>query len=189
MTGVRRARAGELDEQHEVLVDLLGSRYARPPWGESAAEVVAEARQLAAEVGRRGVRTSVALRDGRIVGLAQGRPGQTFLDDLASALPGQSLQAWGPTAFELRQLLVSPEVEGEGVGSRLYDGLGLPFGLPALLLTHPEAAGALRLYSRRGWVHLARLDVAPGHPRLVLGLRPARPASDGGGGRRRAAPA
>ncbi len=166
------ARPGELERQQEAVVALLTSRYAAPPWSESPEELMSAAHHLAAEGGRHGVATAVARRHGRIVGLAQGGPGRAFADDLAMARPREDLEEWGPPAFELTQLLVAPGAEGQGVGSRLHDVVIRGVRLPALLLTHPEAAAALRLYDRRGWGVLGHLDVAPGHPRLVLGRRP-----------------
>lgn len=183
MVEVAGARAGELEDEREAVVVLLTSRYAGPPWGESTEEIAAEAADLTAQVGRRGVLTAVARRHGVIVGLAQGGLGTTFLDDLAAARPGADLRTWGPPAFELRQLLVAPDVAGERVGSRLHDEVMRRVTAPALLLTHPEATGALRLYQRRGWELLVHVDVAPGHPRALLGLGVRHPASDRGGSR------
>jgi hypothetical protein len=105
------------------------------------------------------------------VGFAQGSAGEGFAADLHRADPGTA-RAWPPPVFELQQLIVDATVAGTGVGGRLHDAVMSHVPLPALLLTHPDAAAALRLYARRGWVTLAETSFGPAHPRVVLGRRP-----------------
>lgn len=169
---VRPARPGEPEQVLAELVALLDERYGPPPWGESPEENAREARHLVEAGALPGAVTALALDGRRLVGFAQGRPGELFTADLRAAAPAVALE-WPAPVFELHQLLVSPAVAGTGVGSRLHDTVMDPVRGPALLLTHPHATAALGLYARRGWVTLARTSLGPANPRVVLGRRPA----------------
>jgi GNAT superfamily N-acetyltransferase len=165
---VRPARPGELDAAVPDLVAVLVERYAGAPWHESPLENAAGARHLVAEAGWPGTVTAVAFDGTRVVGIAQGGFGETFLADLRGADPVVAA-GWGAPVFELRQLVVAAAAAGRGVGGRLHDTVMGAVTAHALLLTHPDAGAALALYGRRGWRTLATAVLAPGHPRLVLG--------------------
>lgn len=168
---VRPARPGELERVERELAALLDERYGPPPWGESPEENAREAGRLVEAAARPGTLTALALDGRRLVGLAQGSPGELFLADLRAADPLVAL-AWPPPVFELHQLALTASATGSGAGARLHDTVMGRVRVPALLITHPHATAALRLYSRRGWTALAETSFGPANPRVVLGWRP-----------------
>ncbi|HET6966976.1 MAG TPA: GNAT family N-acetyltransferase [Ornithinibacter sp.] len=176
MVDVRPARPGELESVERELVACLDERYGPPPWCESPEENAREGARLVEAGALPGAVTALALDGRRLVGFAQVRPGELFAADLRAADPVIAL-AWPAPLAELHQLLVSASVGGRGVGSRLHDTVMDPVRVPALLITHPDATTALRLYARRGWTTLATTSFGPSNPRVVLGRRPA-PAAD-----------
>lgn len=171
MVVVRRPLGGELSRLEDDLVALLDARYGPAPWHETPVENALQARHLVeAAVAGADTVTAIALDGRHLVGLAQGGPGSLFVADLLAADP-VAARGWDPPVFELQQLLVAPSVAGAGVGGRLHDAVMDRVERPALLLTHPDAEPALRLYARRGWVELARTSFGPDHPRVILGRR------------------
>ncbi len=166
---LQTARTGALLVQHRNdLVALLNLSYGIAPWFESPDENVREAQHMVDSAVQAGVRTAVLLSEGRLVGVAQGGPGVAFLAYLrgASAADAQRLPAH---AFEFRQLALDPHHTGLGLGARLHDAVMDDVYGPALLVTHPEAAPALRLYGRRHWRIVGRMDFGTSHPRVILG--------------------
>jgi GNAT superfamily N-acetyltransferase len=81
---------------------------------------------------------------------------------------------WLANAFELSELHVLPQMQGQGLGERVLRSLadGLPH--QTMVLSTPEADNrAWRLYRRLGFVDLAREHLFPGdhRPFGVLGAR------------------
>lgn len=98
-------------------------------------------------------------------------PGQWWHDLVRRAVT-QDADYWLREAFELSELHVRPEAQGQGIGEQLLRSLadGLPHR--TMLLSTPEGENrAWRLYRRLGFQDLARNHLFPGdhRPFGVLG--------------------
>jgi ribosomal protein S18 acetylase RimI-like enzyme len=94
-------------------------------------------------------------RDGLPVGFTYGytgRAGQWWTDLVSAALDQDARRHWLNGHFELVEIHVHPERQGNGIGGRLHDAVldGLP-NETALLSTHRGPTAAFALYRKRGW--------------------------------------
>ncbi|WP_077306582.1 GNAT family N-acetyltransferase [Terribacillus halophilus] len=92
---------------------------------------------------------------GNIVGLVYGytsKPGQYYHDLLHPALQENGRSSWLEDCFELVELIVSPTLRGQGIGtSLLMQLLAGVSNATAVLTTREKNTGAIRLYERNGW--------------------------------------
>ncbi|QXE01427.1 GNAT family N-acetyltransferase [Terribacillus sp. DMT04] len=92
---------------------------------------------------------------GNIVGLVYGyisKQGQYYHDLLHSALQENGKSAWLEDCFELVELVVSPTLRGQGIGTSLLMQLLTDVSnSTAVLTTREKNTGAIRLYERNGW--------------------------------------
>jgi ribosomal protein S18 acetylase RimI-like enzyme len=130
---------------------------------------------ITAHLERRGLRTIAAVDDDeRLVGVAYGylgAPGQWWHDQVRAALTEDDAARWLDGAFEVCELHVRPELQGQGVGRLLLDALldGPP--APTAILTTPDAETRARSFYRAGgWKDLVRRLVFPGDPRAFAVL-------------------
>jgi ribosomal protein S18 acetylase RimI-like enzyme len=115
--------------------------------------------------------------DDTLIGFGYGyttRPGQWWHDLVNKALTREAAANWLTQSFELSELHVLPEYQGQGIGRQLLASLAT--GLPhrAMLLSTPDAeTRAFHLYRDVGFVDLARHYLFPGdsRPFAVLGVR------------------
>jgi len=105
----------------------------------------------------------------------RGGPGQWWHDQVRTALRRDSRKYWLTDCFELVELHVRPDVQGQKIGGRqLYDLL-THSEQETVLLSTPEAdeqtSRAWRLYRRFGFVDVLRQFHFPGddRPFAVLG--------------------
>lgn len=104
---------------------------------------------------RVGFRAFGAFDTGRLVGFAHGyagAPGQWWHDAVAARLDPEQRRRWLGDTFELVELHVRPECQGQGTGGRLHDLVltGLP-QRTAVLSTRRGETPAMALYRKRGW--------------------------------------
>lgn len=133
---------------------------------------------LPRHVRRVGFRSCVALNAalGTSLGFAygfHGEPGQWWREAVAKALDAPTAAHWLPDFFELVEFAVSPTMQGQGVGSRIYDALIAGVHEPrAMLSTHATPTPARNFYNRRGWVVLRDNYIFPGtaNPFAIMGL-------------------
>ena len=125
---------------------------------------------------RKGLKAVAAQDDaGRLIGVAYGylgAPGQWWHDQVQAALTPDDRSRWLVGAFEVCELHVRPEVQGQGVGRGLLDALLAGPPARTAVLTTPDADTRARgFYRAAGWVDLVRQLVFPGDPRefAVLG--------------------
>ena len=130
---------------------------------------------VTAHLERRGLRTIAAIDDDdRLVGIAYGylgAPGQWWHDQVRAALTDGDAARWLDGAFEVCELHVRPELQGQGLGRRLLDALldGPP--APTAVLTTPDSETRARgFYRAGGWQDLVRHLVFPGDPRAFAVL-------------------
>lgn len=127
-------------------------------------------RSLPTHAGRDDFRCVVAVDDDALVGFGygyRGARGQYWTDRVADLAPADVATAWLGGHFEVVELAVLPDAQGQGIGTALHDELlaGLPHPA-ALLSTWQQDTPARRLYLRRGWEPLAELPDA-----TLMGLR------------------
>lgn len=176
---IKRLDAQQALDAKEQIRDVYISAFSEPPYHitESYADLFMES-GLPRHSSRDGfcflaARESV---DSPIIGFAYGYTGmlgQWWHDVVAGALTPEARERWMTDYFEFVELAVKPAVQGQGIGSRLHDGLlaGLPHKT-ALLSTDLSETTALKLYRKRGWVTvLDRLDF-PGDSstKQILGI-------------------
>jgi ribosomal protein S18 acetylase RimI-like enzyme len=117
------------------------------------------------------------LDDDTLVGFAYGyttKPGQWWHDLVRRAIDQQTAQEWLTDAFELSELHVLPEYQGQGIGRRILTALAEGLPQQVMLLSTPDSdTRAFRLYRDTGFVDLARNYLFPGdvRPFAVLGAR------------------
>ncbi len=115
--------------------------------------------------------------DGALVGFGYGYtslPGQWWHDLVRRALTREAAREWLVDAFELSELHVLPQFQGQGIGRQLLESLCSAIPHAAMLLSTPDAeTRAFRLYRDTGFVDLARNYLFPGdaRPFAVLGAR------------------
>jgi ribosomal protein S18 acetylase RimI-like enzyme len=125
---------------------------------------------------REGFRLARVRHGGELVGFAYGytgQRGQWWTDHVAEVLDPEVAEEWLGGHFELVSIGVRPEARGQGLGSRLLEGLtdGLPHERWLLTTTGDAEDPARRLYARHGW---AVLGPGIGERTVVMGrLRPA----------------
>ncbi len=120
---------------------------------------------------------AAVLADGSLVGFGYGyttESGQWWHDLVRRALTREMADEWLRDAFELSELHVLPDYQGEGIGRQLLVSLAAAIPHSAMLLSTPDSdTRAFRLYRDAGFVDLARNYLFPGdaRPFAVLGAR------------------
>lgn len=118
-----------------------------------------------------------AFVDDTLVGFGYGyttAPGQWWHDLVRRALVREDTQGWLDNAFELSELHVLSDYQGDHIGRRLLLSLAADLPHDAMLLSTPDAdTRAFRLYRDLGFVDLARNYLFPGdaRPFAVLGAQ------------------
>lgn len=134
---------------------------------------------IGAHVRRQGFRAVATLTtDGRLAGFGYGYtsgPGQWWHDQVRAALRREPRKYWLTDCFELVELHVRPDMQGQKIGGRQLYALLTNAGQETCLLSTPEAdeqtSRAWRLYRRFGFVDVLRHFNFPGddRPFAVLG--------------------
>ena len=167
----------EIQDIQTQIQAVYRAAFALPPYQKGPAEVARFVQVFDRHVERVGFRCFVARESNsaRILGFVYGytsAPGQWWHDAVAAALRPAMVERWLTDCFELVELAVLPEMQGQGIGRRLHDALltGLPHRTAVLSTLDMETAG-LRLYRQRGWAPLLRDFIFPGGklPYLIMG--------------------
>jgi GNAT superfamily N-acetyltransferase len=100
-------------------------------------------------------------------------PGQFWYDSVLKAMTVELANEWLTQSFQLVDIAVTPETQGQGVGGRLHDGLfaELQYG-KAVLSTKQAQTVAYWMYRERGWRVLVEDMWFPGvdRPYQIMGL-------------------
>jgi ribosomal protein S18 acetylase RimI-like enzyme len=148
------------------------------PYHKREGEVVAFARAFPEHTQREGFRFVAAIENDSdcVLGFAYGytaNAGQWWNDSVANALKPPIAEQWLAHSFQLAEIAVSPQSQGQGIGGRLHDHLlnGLPHRR-AVLSTLATETVAYHLYRKRGWVILLDEYFFPGvtRPYRIMGL-------------------
>jgi ribosomal protein S18 acetylase RimI-like enzyme len=132
------------------------SAFGAPGYDESPARAEQfGSEQLPLHSERDGFKFVVARAEERIVGFAYGftgERGQWWSDRIAETAPPEIVDEWVGGHFEIVELAVMVEAQGQGLGAALHDVLvaDLPHE-KALLSTYIDDRPAPRLYRRKGW--------------------------------------
>ena len=151
-------------------VDVYREAFSGPPYNRQEREVIEFARALPLHTQRPGFRSVAAISgDGEVAGFAYGYyslPGQWWHDNVSAALGRERSREWLGDAFQLTELAVRPECQGQRLGSGLHDLLlsGAP-NERAVLSTLDSPTRAWDLYQKRGWEQLLAGFHFPGVPR------------------------
>ena len=148
-------------------------------WGPRAADLQA---RLPGHATLDGFVAVIARAGQRPVGLAYGYPGvpgRWWSTQIERALSAAQRREWLGDWFEVVEIAVHPDRQGEGIGSLVHDRLLAEAGHPRALLTaRADDAEVRGFYERRGW-RPVRVDVRLGaadQPWVLYG-RPAAQAS------------
>jgi ribosomal protein S18 acetylase RimI-like enzyme len=112
--------------------------------------------------------------DGRLAGFVygyEGGPGEWWHDRVAAAMTAEQREQWlGPDHFELVELMVDADLEGQGIGGRLHDELlASVSSRTAVLSTQRSNTRALGFYERRGWsVVVPEIRFGAGYPPFTV---------------------
>ncbi len=101
---------------------------------------------------------SIAQRDDEIAGFACGHeaaPHQPWASRVFAALAAQGFEDWTRDTFEFADIVVHPDVQGQGIGRLLLDAVIAKVSHRyCILVTYNGPHAAKRLYLRAGWVTL-----------------------------------
>jgi ribosomal protein S18 acetylase RimI-like enzyme len=166
----------ELTQRLDDVVHVYGQAM-----GYSTDLLVTRRSYMGSHVHRRDFHAVASLDDsGRLLGFGYGYhsdPGQWWHDQVRGAMRRDARAFWLTSCFEVVELHVLPDAQGQGLGAaQLRALLGLTDAATTLLST-PEAdeakSRAWRLYRRFGFVDVVRNFIFPGdgRPFAILGRR------------------
>lgn len=162
----------------EQLSAVYRAAFGGPPYYRKSQEVAEFARALPLLTQRPDFRCAGALDagNGEITGFAYGYrslPGQWWYDHVARAMGSEMAAEWLSDAFQVAEVAVAPEHQGQGTGGALHDLLlaGVTQSR-AVLSTMAVETVAHVLYRHRGWQVLLDRFLFPGVPRsyAIMGL-------------------
>jgi GNAT superfamily N-acetyltransferase len=144
-------------------------------WGPRAADLQA---RLPAHTALDGFVAVVARFRGDPVGLAygyRGERGRWWAAQVERALTPAQRAEWLVDWFEVVEIAVRPDRQGEGIGSRVHDRLLAEAGRsPALLTARADDPSVRAFYERRGWRPVrVGIRLGGGEQEWVLYGRPA----------------
>ena len=114
--------------------------------------------------------------DDRLVGFGygyRGRTGEWWHDTVAKALGRDVARRWLADAFELAELHVQPDRQGQGIGRQILERILAAAGGSTVVLSTPDRESAARkLYRSVGFVDLRGGFVFPGSTEVysIMGL-------------------
>jgi ribosomal protein S18 acetylase RimI-like enzyme len=163
MARLLRPTAREFREWAAEAATVYGEAMQRSP------EVVVQRREIiASHTNNRGFVAAVAVTEdtGALIGFGYGylgAPGQWWHDIVSRALGREAAKRWLRDGFELAELHVAPDHQGEGLGRALLtDVLGRTEAKRAVLSTPDAESPARALYRATGFVDLLTDFYFPG---------------------------
>ncbi len=163
---VEAAPAAELVRRLDQLTALYRAVFAVAPYWEPPEAVAGFAARMRQHAELADFQAALALDGDEVVGIAygyRGAPGQWWHDVVRRELAPDVATRWLDDAFEIVQIAVQPDAQGNGIGGRLHDVLvaAIPTRTAVLTTSQMETA-ATQLYRSRGWTKLHHRLVFPG---------------------------
>ncbi|MBE7518086.1 MAG: GNAT family N-acetyltransferase [Thermoflexaceae bacterium] len=159
----------------EGAIDVYSRAFAEPPYSDPGRGDEIRSRMVEVHCLRQGYRAFCAVeREGRVVGMIygyHGLPGQWWHDTVGAALSEEAAGRWLSDSYEVVEVAVAPESQGQGIGAALVRDLldGLPEAT-AVLSTRTDSRAHV-LYGRLGFEVVTTMRFAPrGAPFYVMGL-------------------
>ncbi len=168
----------QIEARQAQIVAVYRSAFTPLPYNKPEAEIAEFAGSFLNQVGRHGYRFVAALEHNsdRLVGFTYGyssRAGPWWYEHASRVLPELAGTSWLEDSFQLVEIALLLEFQGQGVGGRMHDHLlaGVPHPRAILATLHADTV-AFRLYRSRGWAVLGENLLFPGIPRRyqVMGL-------------------
>lgn len=156
----------------EAAASIYGAAMHRPP-----ATIASRRELIGSHLDRTGFAAVTAIADGKLVGFGYGYragPGQWWHDVVAAALGRDNAGRWLANAFELAELHVDPDWQGNGLGRSVIELLlGRVTAATVVLSAIDELSPARRLYGSLGFTDLLTAFRFPGSAELyaIMGLR------------------
>ncbi len=172
MTGIRRVDGSGFEPYADESLEVY-----RLAMGRSLADIRPRRDIVARHATYPGFRSLLAVDADALVGFGYGfpgAPGQWWHDVVAGALEPAVSAEWMPTTFEVAELHVLPDRQGQGLGHRLLtDLLSDAPGRTAVLSTADADTRARRLYRSLGFLDLRTGFCFPGmtEPYCMMGSR------------------
>lgn len=150
----------------EGAIAMYGDAFALPPYSDPDRGVDVCERIRTDHSHRPGFRGLVAvLPDGEPVGIAygyKGSRGQWWHDTVAREITRAAAKEWLSDSYELVEIAVSPDHQGEGIGSDLIRELLTPRREQTCVLSTRADSRAHNLYSRLGFEVITIMSFTPG---------------------------
>jgi ribosomal protein S18 acetylase RimI-like enzyme len=175
---VHRTSPNDLSPLKADLVSIYREAFQAPPYEKSRAEIDEFMHFLPIHAAQPGFRLLLAIESEtqKVIGFTYGRSVTARLpwnDLVKPSLRSADLSKWLKDAYQVVEMAVHPEAQGQGVGSQLHDRLLKDLShRRAVLSTMTAETPASRLYLRKGWKVLVDELVVPDVPRpyCVMGL-------------------
>jgi ribosomal protein S18 acetylase RimI-like enzyme len=154
---IRCVDARESRSLSQAVVEVYRLAFSAPPYNRGLAEAILFRDTFAQHTRRQGFRMAGAFErgSGLLVGFAYGfacLPGNWWYEKVSAAGGRQFTERWLRGSFQLAEIGVIPEWQGQGVGGRLFDILLEDLPHPrAVLSTLAQETPAQALYRSRGW--------------------------------------
>lgn len=170
--------SSEIAARQTQIVGVYRRAFTPPPYSKPDAEIAEFASSFLGQFDREGYRLVAAL-DGdswQLVGFAYGyssAAGRWWHEQAGRALPALAGSPWLDDSFQLVEIALDPQYQGQGIGGRLHDQLLAEVRHDrAILATLQADTAAFRLYRSRNWQIFGADVFFPGIPRRyqILGL-------------------
>jgi ribosomal protein S18 acetylase RimI-like enzyme len=151
----------QIESLQTQIVTIYRDAFVLPPYNKSETEITSFADSFLSQLDRRAYKFVGAFAEsnpGQLIGFSYGYSsvaGKWWREHVKPALPKPFDIEWPDDNFQIAEIAVSPQAQGQGVGGCLHDGLlsDLPYER-AILATMDADTAAYRLYKSRGWLLL-----------------------------------
>lgn len=156
-TLVKNLTFQQVVEQHDAIVEVYRLAFREPPYCRTEIEIRLFNDSFLEHQNRQGFKFIAAIHQelDTIIGIAYGytcMPDQWWYDKVSESAGKQFTRTWLVDSFQVSEVAVIPNWQGQGVGGNVFDTLmkGLPHPR-AVLSTIDLETPALKLYLSRGW--------------------------------------
>jgi ribosomal protein S18 acetylase RimI-like enzyme len=160
----------------EGAIRVYGEAFALPPYSDPDRGHEVGSRMRDVHRLRQGFKAFVAVGPpSTVVGMIygyHGSPGQWWHDVVRAGIRADQAREWLADSYELVEVAVAPDRQGEGIGSMLIDSLLCGLAEATCVLSTRTDSRAHHLYGRLGFEVITEMRFAPGGaPFYVMGKR------------------